>query len=221
MTQPFEQNLRLSIPYPSADELGKALRQATRSSRETVARLWITEGPPFAFSQCPQVYENLRGWLGSRLNIHPKEITIVGSARLGFSLAPPPKFGRPFCNESDLDLSVISRDLFEGLCWAFSKFRNDFRNGHVVPRNERERRFWQANIEFGDRNIPRGFIDANKIPNFSRYHAAQQINQSMWMLLKKLEVTKEAPRVRRASTRLYRDWESFIERVSMNLRSIP
>jgi hypothetical protein len=220
MAKPFARNPCLSIPYPSADELLKALTGATRQDREVVARLWITEGAPFAFSDCPGVYEDIRGWLASRLNLHPKEITLVGSARLGYSLAPSPAFGKPFSENSDLDLSVISRDLFTRLSSAHSNFTSDYRKGIVVPRSEHERILWEANIEFGERNIPRGFIDANKIPNFDRYNAAQQVNQSMWVLLKKLEVTQKAPRVQKVSTRAYKDWPSFIDRVSLNLRSV-
>lgn len=220
MAQPFTNDLYLSLPYPSAEELEKVLRLAKRQTREIVARLWITEGAPFAFSQCPEVYENLRGWLGCRLNIHPKEITLIGSARLGYSLSPPPAYGKPFGRDSDLDLSIISGDLFKRLCSAFSDFNHDYRNGITIPRNERERQFWDGNIEFGERNIPRGFVDANKIPNFNRYGVAQQVNQAMWVLLKKLEVTKNAPQIKSVSTRVYRDWESFIQRVSLNLRSI-
>ena len=39
----------------------------------------------------------------------------------------------------------------------------------------------------------------------------------MWMLVKKLEVTPDAPQVNRASTRVYSDWQSFIGKVSFNL----
>jgi hypothetical protein len=116
-------------------------------------------------------------------------------------------------------LSVISGGLFDRLASAFTTFSEDYKKGTVVPRSERERELWDANLAFGERNIPRGFFDANKVPNFERYLVAQQVNQAMWALLKKLEATAGAPKVRRASTRVYRDWHSFIQRVSLNLQA--
>lgn len=187
-------------------------------SFEIVVRLWLTEGPPFAFRECPAVFEDLRGWLGSRLGIHPKEITLVGSARIGYSLAPQPEFGRPFGEHSDLDLSVVSPLLFERLVAAFRLFEDDYGHGALVPRSDHQRTLWDANLEFAERNIPRGFFDASKVPNFERYVASQQINQAMWALCKKLEATPGAPNVRHASTRVFRDWQTFIARAALNLR---
>lgn len=217
MAQPFASDPRLSSQFPSPEELETTLAGAPRAAREIVARLWLTEGFPSAFLTSPAVYENLRGWLASRLNVHPKEITLIGSARIGYSLAPPPEFGRPFGGRSDLDLSIVSGNLFQRVTSAFANFSADYRSGAVTPRNPHERHLWDENLVFGMRNIPQGFFDPNKIPNFDRYPVAQQLSQSMWVLVKKLEVTPGAPEVSRASTRVYRDWQSFIERVSFNL----
>lgn len=222
MAKPFVVDPRLSrltIPFPSSDELRIALSGSERRTRETVVRLWLTEGFPHAFSSCPAIYEDIRGWLGYRLSVHPKEINLIGSARLGYSLAPPPRFGKPFGGDSDLDLSVISAGLFERLVAAFELFAGDYTREGVVPRNDRERTLWEENLTFGKRNIPLGFFDASKLPTFNRYVISQQINQAMWMLLKKLEVTPGAPKVSRASTRVYRDWRCLVDRVSLNLRS--
>ena len=219
MALPFAINPRLSSPFPSPDELRTALAGAPRASREIVARLWLTEGLPFAFRTSPVAYEDIRGWLGARLNVHAKQITIIGSARLGYSLAPSPRFGRPFDEKSDLDLSVVSGELFQGVASAFDTFRADYRDGTVAPRTPHERTLWNENVAFGERNVPRGFLDANKLPNFDRYPVVQNINQSMWVLLKKLEATPDAPRIHRASTRVYRDWQAFVDRVSLNLKA--
>jgi hypothetical protein len=108
---------------------------APRAAREIVARLWLTEGLPSAFFTSPAIYEDMRGWLASRLNVHPKEVTLIGSARLGYSLAPPPNFGRPFGPRSDLDLSIVSADLFKRVTLAFSSFAVDYRAGAVMPRS--------------------------------------------------------------------------------------
>jgi hypothetical protein len=219
MAKPFATDPKLSSHFPSSDELRNTLSGVPRASREIVARLWVTEGLPSAFLNAPAVYEDIRGWLGSRLGVHAKEITLIGSARIGYSLAPPPDYGRPFSEKSDLDLSIISGSLFQRVTSAFDSFAVDYKTEGIKPRSQHERELWDGNIKFGDRNIPKGFFDPDKVPNFNRYPIAQCISQSMWMLLKRLEATPNAPQVRHASVRVYRDWQSFINRVSFNLLS--
>jgi len=225
MARPFAvdpQLLDLPNPFPNPEELYKALSGGTRNGREIFARLWLTEGVPAIFRHCPAIYEELRGWLGRQLNVHPKEINLIGSARIGYSLAPLPDFGRPFGAHSDLDLSVISASLFDRLVGSVQLFREDFKEGSIQPKSHRERALWDANLQFAERNIPRGFFDSNKIPNLHRYPAAQQINQAMWALSKKLEATPGVPNPKRVSTRVYRDWHCFIDRVSFNLlKALP
>lgn len=217
MIEPFQSTPFLSSPFPTAEDLGTVLRSADNRTLEVLARLWLTEGIPAVFEQCPGVYEHLRGWLGNRLRVHPKEITLVGSCRLGYSLAGPTRFGRPFGKGSDLDLCLISPDVFHQVVQAFERFADDYRMNRVRARSEKEDGFWKSNIEFGARNIPRGFFDANKIPNLEPYPEARKISQTMWLIKEKLAVTEGAPSVRHASIRIYRDWSSCIKRLSLNL----
>ena len=133
--------LTLPSPFPSSDELRAALLGTTGYGREIVARLWLAEGPPSAFQQCPAIYEDLRGWLSARLGVHAKEITLVGSARIGYSMAPT-EFGKPFGEHSDLDLAIISAQLFERLTTDFRLFSGEYRAGAVTPRSDNERTLW-------------------------------------------------------------------------------
>src|SRR5438128_1548062 len=155
MPLPFATDPRLSSQFPSPERLKAALSGASHLAREIFARLWVTEGFPFAFLSCPATYEDLRGWLGSELSVHPKEITLIGSARAGYSLARPPEFGRPFRAGSDLDFSMVSSTLFQRVASEFASFVKDYKEGAARPRTERERNYWDANVEFGRRNIPR------------------------------------------------------------------
>ena len=219
--RPFEVDSQLRDlldHYPDADRLKEILSQSSRRGREIFVRLWLTEGIPFAFRKCPAIYEDLRGWLGSRLEIHPKKISLLGSARTGFSMARPPEYGRDFSHYSDLDFAIVSLELFKQFEDTFNEFERDYLSTAISPRHERERVFWGANLEFGKRNLPLGFFDADKIPYFDRYPISQQVGQAMWVVAKKLEVTPETPKVKKASLRVYKNWESLIERVSLNLR---
>src|SRR5258706_16481232 len=67
--RPFEVSSALEPlreTYPSADALLDAARTGNRDARHAIARLWLSEGIPFAFRTRPSVYESLRAWL-SRL----------------------------------------------------------------------------------------------------------------------------------------------------------
>jgi len=158
----------------------------------------------------------MRSWLGARLGVCPKEITLVGSARIGFSIAGP-KFGRSLDEGSDLDLSVVSEALFGKITETFAAWKENYSKGTVKPRNDRERLFWDQNLEFGERNFSLGFFDANKLPTFEHYPVIQQIQQAMWALTKKLEVTPDVLSPQRASLRVYRTWQALVARVSFNL----
>ncbi len=182
MTKPFRIDpgfQALPYPFPCPVELRNALENSTEREREIFVRLWLAEGVPYAFRDCPAIYEDIRGWLGDRLDVHPKEITLIGSSRIGYSLAASSKFGREFNENSDLDFSIVSPSLFERLVAASKLFHEDYKNGSIQPGNDRERNLWPENFKFAEHNIPKGFLDSNKIPNRERYSSAREINQYM------------------------------------------
>jgi hypothetical protein len=57
--------------------------------------------------------------LASKLGVDPYSIIVVGSASVGFSLNPE-KNWKPFDDESDIDVAVISSTHFE-MSWHFLK----------------------------------------------------------------------------------------------------
>ncbi len=197
------------------DSIRAALADKDRAGRETLARLWLTEGIPSAFARCPGVFDQVRSWLATRLSLHPKEISVVGSSRVGFSLSPPPKFGQAFGNHSDLDLLAVNSSMFKFVCSEFQQFADDYQQGKIAPKSQREGELWQENIERLPRNIRQGFVDSKFIAN--RYDTVKKVASTMWELRERLAVTKDAPRVRRASLRIYRDWDAAVSRISFNL----
>ena len=202
--------------YPPPVEVLEAARNGGEQARIAIARLWLSEGIPSAFRECPAVYEAVRSWLSNWLNVHAKEIGVTGSARLGASLAIN-KVGKPFGNNSDLDLFVISTHLFEDLKEEFCKWSFDFESGQLSPSNSREAGFWRHNNTRGPRLIHRGFIDQKMIPNRVEYPITKRISQGMWLLVEKLKITPKAPRPKHASVRCYSSWDSFVRQVSLNL----
>lgn len=209
--------LDLNSPYPEHDIFLKVLTKTSRVGREVLVNVFLTEGTPKAFFNSPAVYEFLRRWLGGELEISSKQITVLGSARIGFSLAPY-KFGRKFGEDSDLDLSIISEEIFEKLKKESIKFINDYENKNIIPDTKTRRSYWEANIKFLKKNLPQGFIDINKIPFIKeRYPYCQHLGNLMWRLKEKINATPNALRIKKVSLRIYKDWSRLIDRVSINL----
>ncbi len=218
--EPFDASLvlqKVDVFSPEHEEVVRSLSDCSRSEREVFARLWLTEGVPSAFSGCPLIYESIRSWLAARSNVHPKEINITGSARLGFSLASG-KYPKKFDSKSDLDFNIVSEKLFEVLQDEFSRFREFYRESKIHPRNEREKSFWNDNTSNLPRNLALGFIDINKLPNIDACPMAKNINNSMWMLVEKLKKTENSPVVKGASVRVYRNWNCLSDRLTLNLK---
>lgn len=57
-------------------------------------------------------YFELKAAVAQRFDIHPSEVLIVGSAKLGFSIAPDKRY-RPFGEQSDIDVVICSGALFD------------------------------------------------------------------------------------------------------------
>ena len=186
--------------YPDPKLLLRVAREGGEEAQGVIARLWLSEGIPSVFLTCPAVYDTMRYWLGERLEVHPKEIGLVGSAHLGKSLDPC-KIGTPFIpNESDLDLFIVSENLFERLKTDFFTWSCDFKNGKINPHEGERMRYWKNNYKDVPKNIKRGFIDAYKIPSRLENLTAQKVQLTMERLVKRLKSTHNSPR---AGTCLY------------------
>jgi hypothetical protein len=208
--------VNLSDQYPQPSIIVAAARNGGELARIALARLWLSEGIPYAFRNCPAIYEAVRSWLSTWLSVHAKEIGVTGSARLGASLSPK-KLDKPFDSSSDLDIFIISSDLFAILREEFRRWSFDFESGCLKATNEREERFWRDNNARGSRLIQRGFIDQKMIPNLPEFATTKKLSQAMWLLVEKLEITPNAPKPSRASVRCYSSWDSFVRQTTLNL----
>lgn len=205
--------------YPSADLLKKVAPELLPHEIFQFARLWLTEGIPFAFQRKPIVYEAVRDHFAMLLHIDPKAVTVVGSTRMGFSLAPG-KFGEPFGDHSDLDLLIVSSQLFSQFADEFERWRQDFLAKQIQPSNANEARYWDENAKWVPKNIYAGFIDGNKIPRRKPYPVARKVGDALFRLQCRVNSTADAPRFRKVSVRIYKDWPAVMKRVNLNLRTL-
>jgi len=220
--QPFEVPTELSgfvHTYPAAQDVLTALQSRRPDVRYSIARLWLSEGIPFAFKANPSLYEALRIWLARRFDIQAKQITVIGSGRQGYSLSPNATLGRVFGAQSDLDMSAISSTFFERLKQAYLRWERDYSGGLVQPRHTRERDLWNENKRFCPLGIAHGFIDPHKIPTWWRYPEAQATLDGLWRAHEKLKTTAGAPTLRRISLRVYIDWDCFVRQIAISLEA--
>jgi hypothetical protein len=159
MLEPFRRNIEtdnlLNERYPSPKDFAGGVRVAPPRVREGILRGIVTEGIPFAFRDRPTLYEEIRDFLAVRLDIPPRNITLIGSARLGYSLAPA-AYGRPFDAASDLDFSAVSEALFHRIADAFHQWETDIATGRETLTEAREKRFWRENLAMIPCNLRRG-----------------------------------------------------------------
>ena len=209
---------QITCPYPLPNDLLAVLKRATTSELCSFVQLWWSEGIPYVFRNCPALYESIRGWLGATIGVHPKLITLIGSSRLGYSLAPAPRYGNPFNAESDLDFSAVSSSLFEHCSNTFQAWKEDYQKEIVRPSNAMEEKFWSCNVVEVPRNLGRGFIDPWKIPLRRQYKITQELNQAMWGVTVRLKSSSSNVQVKKSSIRVFRDWHAFVAQHSINLR---
>lgn len=100
------------------------------------------------FGECcelsQQDYFNLRSEVAKNFRLHPNEVLVVGSAKLGFSLSPRHLY-REFCDDSDIDVAIVSSTLFDKYWnhvfsfkkknpyWNENKFVNYLFKGWIRP----------------------------------------------------------------------------------------
>ena len=181
------------------------------------ASQWLSEGIPFAFQNCPAVYEAMRSWLSKKFNVRAKEINLRGSARLGWSLAPN-KFGDPFNPESDLDIFVVSSNLFQLMSNDFESWNSDYKDKEILPEKGKQEEDWESNSIESPRNIRNGFIDSWKVPNTNKYQIFCKINNILYVLGERLKMTKHAPIPSKITVRCFKSWSSWEIKVSNELR---
>jgi len=205
--------------YPSAHRIVDAVHSGGATARVALIRLWLSEGIPFAFRECPAVYEAMRSWLSNWLDVHAKEICVTGSAKIGSSLAPY-KLGDPFDKCSDLDLFIVSSTLFSSLKSEFIMWSDHYEREEEKPINSNEQKYWRDNYKRGHNLLQRGFIDQTMIPNRVSYQVTRKISQCMWNLVQRLRITARAPQPTKASIRCYASWKSFVTQMDLNLQQL-
>jgi hypothetical protein len=106
------------------------------------------------FGECcklsPQDYFDLRSKIAKNFGLHPNQVLVVGSAKLGFSIAPDKEY-HLFSDESDIDVALVSSPLFDEFWNQLFSYKEKFPN------------YWDEYDEFVDYFF-RGWIRPDKFP---------------------------------------------------------
>ena len=97
----------------------------------------------------PHEYFTLRSEIAKFFGLHPNQVLVVGSAKLGFSIVPCKPY-RPFCDESDIDVALVSSTLFDKTWEDVFRYRDEVG-------------YWPQFKEFSS-YLFRGWIRPDKVP---------------------------------------------------------
>jgi hypothetical protein len=77
---------------------------------EEIVQKYIIHGKPFILDD--DKYYSLKKIIADQFSIHFEHVRMIGSAKLGFSIVPS-KLWKPFDDDSDLDMVIISEKQFD------------------------------------------------------------------------------------------------------------
>ncbi len=206
-------NLKTSFTTP--EEFLRNYENIYETEKKSFLRHYLINNQSYLFRSNPILFEQLTQYIADILEINPNEVKLIGSAKTGFSISPPPKYGVKFSKTSDLDFVLINRKIFLELEEEFKSWAQQYQSGKLLPQKPKEKEYWPANLTTCPNTLNKGFIDINKIPAHYQFFRAQTINQSLYLLKDGLEKTHKII-VKKASLRVYKNWHSFSKQLKIN-----
>jgi len=187
------------MPYLSVDKFKDIV---LAKPLDEVVQKYIFKGNPFIVLFNPGIENIISFHLHSKLGLSEKNISIVGSAKIGFSLNPD-TFPRRFTDRSDIDIVVVDKELFDKV-WFIMLEWNYPRKGKLIEpdwgwsKKRRGELYWgwfvPSLIHFKGLSFPNVLKPLRDI-SVAWFDAFQSLSQ--------YPVLSD----RRASGRLYRSWE--------------
>ena len=159
-------------------------------------RKHITTGSP-VFLDDNQYFE-LRNAIAMAFQLHPNEVIVVGSCRIGFSIAPSKRY-RVARSNSDLDIAIISHSRFDSYWDGVFAYAN-------------KDAAWKHTKEYSQfvRMLFNGWIDPRGLPAVPSFEQAVEWTKFFDSLMRTRQFG-----TRRITARLYRTWsrlESYQEK---------
>ena len=154
------------------------------------------------FGDCAAIssekYFLLRRTVATNFNIHPNNVLIVGSGKLGFSIAPQKRY-RPFGDSSDLDVVIVSDFLFN-LIWR------------DIRRFMSQGGYWESKSDFVNYFF-RGWIRPDKLPPDQNF----KFTRSWWDFFQQLSAASNFSSAR-VTGAIYQSWHFLEEYQTIAIR---
>ncbi|WP_218011752.1 hypothetical protein [Bacillus cereus] len=114
----------------------------------------ILFGSPYIFKNDEQQYFSLKRIIAEQFGLSPTNVIMVGSAKLGFSIAPK-KLWTPIHDNSDIDMVIISEELYDQYWKQLLEF-----NINLTYRTEKEDDLYRDFLEY----FFKGWLRPDKFP---------------------------------------------------------
>jgi hypothetical protein len=131
-------------------------------------------------------YFYLKEQIADHFKIHPPQVVMVGSGKLGFSIAHPKRY-RSFGETSDLDIAIVAPNLFDRVWEEVFKARGNLG-------------YWPGETVFSS-YLARGWIRPDKLPPARVF----EIANDWWKFFDSLAASGSFGRYKIRGG-LYRDW---------------
>lgn len=223
--------LAIQHPYPDVEKLAVFLRNYKEGDHDLLLkefiRLWFTEGVPWAFRDCPWLYERVRTIISKDLSIEFNGIFMIGSGKLRWSLSCSRNQKRllkefNFCNPSDLDFTIVNDGLFQRMKTDFEEWKKLVDEKKYELKNT----YQENNIDLLPKNIRKGFIDMYKLPEDIKELKTRQLFIRLDAKLRKMFQDylgynfSDKNSYTKITFRIYQNWESFLKQNLINLNNI-
>ena len=172
--------------------------QDDSNSLNRIMNKYLLYGIPYIFESNEDIYFQLKEEISEHFGIQQTQIFVVGSAKLGFSIAPHKLF-KHVNEDSDVDVAIICDSLFDYFWKETYKY-----NITIVSRNEEEDRNYRMFLDY----LYKGWVRPDYLPCHMR--------KEWFEFFKKLYGKYE----RKIAAGIYRDNEFFMDYHRTNLKRI-
>lgn len=201
------------MTFFSIEEFKEAI---LKTSLDAVVRQHIFRGVPYVFRDNPASLDRLIKHLSSAIGISEENIKVVGSAKLGYSLNPD-NFPRVFSGTSDIDVIVVSEELFDRVWMTLLEWqypRRLVKLGHIEKDWAQRRR---KDIYWGWLVPSEIHYDGLSFPDILK--PLRDISSQWFNAFQSLSLYSEFA-ARTISGRLYRSWDHALRYHVDGLRQI-
>ena len=163
-----------------------------------LVRKFVTSGDCHVISQ--DKYLELKSVVADHFSIHPNEVLIVGSGKLGFSLSENKSKNklryRHFSESSDIDVAIISQSLFDDIWKLLYDFIED-------------KGYWAKQREFTNYHF-QGWMRPDMLPTTPRFN----FTQNKWWDFFNTLTSSQKFGTYKIRAGLYRNWH-FLEKYQL------